>query len=82
MVVVRFFAGFRERIGRGEVVLETGGDRPLLEILELLDREVPGLLGLYKEGKALVAINREIAGKDTKVREGDELAIFPPVSGG
>ncbi|MEK6978228.1 MAG: MoaD/ThiS family protein [Candidatus Hydrothermarchaeota archaeon] len=82
MVVVRFFAGFRERIGRGEVVLETGGERTLLEVLELLDREAPGLLGLYKEGKALVAVNGEIAGKDTKVREGDELAIFPPVSGG
>lgn len=82
MVVVKFFAGFRERIGRGEVLLETGGERPLLEVLELLDEEAPGILGLYKEGKALVAINRETVGKDTKVKEGDELAIFPPVSGG
>ncbi len=30
----------------------------------------------------LIAVNQEIANDDTKIKEGDELAIIPPVSGG
>ena len=29
-----------------------------------------------------VAVNREYAGKATVLREGDEVALLPPVSGG
>ena len=30
----------------------------------------------------LAAVNREMAGSDTPVRDGDEVAFFPPVNGG
>jgi molybdopterin synthase sulfur carrier subunit len=30
----------------------------------------------------LVAVNQEMASRETAVRQGDELAIFPPVTGG
>ena len=31
---------------------------------------------------ALFAVNSDFVGLDTPVRDGDEIAIFPPVSGG
>ncbi len=33
-------------------------------------------------GNALVAINREYSDFDAVVKEGDEVAFFPPVTGG
>jgi len=32
--------------------------------------------------KLLIAVNQEYVSRDTKLKEGDELAIFTPVSGG
>mgnify|MGYP000678141297 CR=1 FL=1 len=33
-------------------------------------------------GKALVAVNQEICSDSTILKEGDEIAFFPPVTGG
>jgi molybdopterin converting factor small subunit len=29
-----------------------------------------------------IAVNHDLAGPDTPIREGDEVALFPPVTGG
>ena len=60
--------------------------------VELMDGEtVAGLLRL-SQGRAskqsdvwkvlAVAVNREYAGLETVLRDGDEVALLPPVSGG
>jgi len=37
----------------------------------------------FAQGKAVrVSVNQDLARDDTPVREGDEIAFFPPVSGG
>ena len=33
-------------------------------------------------GKALVAVNQEMTSDDTKLNDADEIAFFPPVTGG
>lgn len=33
-------------------------------------------------GKALVAVNQEMSSDETTIKEGDEIAFFPPVTGG
>jgi molybdopterin converting factor small subunit len=35
-----------------------------------------------KEGRALVAINQEMATEDSMVQDGDEIAMLPPFAGG
>jgi len=72
-VTVRLFAGLRERAGTGRRELEdveSVGD--VWARLDLGD-EPPGLL---------YAVNREYAGRDFELRDGDEVALIPPVSGG
>jgi MoaE-MoaD fusion protein len=74
-VVVKLFAGLRERAGTGERRIElsdgaTAGD-------------VWSALGLGDEPAGLLyAVNREYAERDRQLMEGDEVALIPPVSGG
>lgn len=71
-VTVRLFAGLREQAGwsRGEFEATRVGD--LWPQLELGD-EPAGLL---------YAVNREYAGTEHELADGDEVALIPPVSGG
>jgi len=72
-VTVRLFAGLRERAGWSERELD-GVERvadlwPALELGE----EPPGLL---------YAVNKVYVPRDGELRDGDEVALIPPVSGG
>jgi molybdopterin synthase catalytic subunit len=71
-VSVRLFAGLRERAGwsQREVAAATVGD--VWRALELGD-EPDGLL---------YAVNKQYAGRDRTLADGDEVALIPPVSGG
>ena len=74
-VSIRLFAGLRERAGTGARELELPQGATVADVwaaLELGD-EPPGLL---------YAVNRRYAATDTEIREGDEVAVIPPVSGG
>jgi molybdopterin synthase catalytic subunit len=82
MVRVRFFAGYREQLGREEVLLELEEEVTLGELLERLGQKLPGLDRILGEGRAIIAVNHEVASKESLVAPGDEVAIFPPVSGG
>jgi molybdopterin synthase catalytic subunit len=71
-VTVRLFAGLRERAGwsRKEVDADRVGD-------------VWGALGLGDEPEGLLySVNKEYAPVEQELREGDEVALIPPVSGG
>jgi MoaE-MoaD fusion protein len=72
-VRVRLFAGLRERAGWSERELD-GVSR--------VDDVWPAL-NLGDEPKGLLyAVNKEYASGDTALRDGDEVALIPPVSGG
>jgi molybdopterin synthase catalytic subunit/molybdopterin converting factor small subunit len=72
-ITVRLFAGLRERAGLAR--LEVDGVERIDEIWAKLD------LG-DEPGGLLYALNREYAERDAVLRDGDEVALIPPVSGG
>jgi molybdopterin synthase catalytic subunit/molybdopterin converting factor small subunit len=74
-VVVKLFAGLRERAGTGERTLE------LPEGARVTDVWAPLELGELPAG-LLYAVNRAYAPADTPLAPGDEVALIPPVSGG
>jgi molybdopterin converting factor subunit 1 len=82
-ITVRYFALLRERAGRECEVLDWDGAAPTVGGLrERLAERDPGLAPLLRGGMLLVAVNREYAAADAVLADGDEVALFPPVSGG
>jgi molybdopterin synthase sulfur carrier subunit len=74
-ITVRYFASIREKLGRSEDRLEAEGAETVL-----------GVWRRVSEGplppNTLVAVNQEYVTPDAPVQAGDEVAFFPPVTGG
>lgn len=81
MIKVKLFAWFREKAGAGEVELNLKRGR-VKDVVAELRRRYPELREAFDGGNYFVSVNHEVAGLEQEVREGDEVAFFPPVSGG
>lgn len=75
-VRVRFFAALRERLGCSESSLDVPVGATVADIWSRATN------GMAVSDNALAAINMEYASFDRQVADGDEVAFFPPVSGG
>ncbi len=75
-IQIVYFASLREAIGRDKDLLQV--DTPLSAsqawVKATGQKELPD--------KVLIAINHEYADASALVKPGDELAFFPPVTGG
>ena len=77
---VLFFATLAEITGRHETALEAQGLADAGAVFERMASIYPALAP--RRESTLLAVNSEYARPDTPVRDGDEVAFFPPVSGG
>ncbi|MGJ0515914.1 MAG: molybdopterin converting factor subunit 1 [Methylomicrobium sp.] len=75
-IKVRYFASLKERIGRSEENVTITEPVTAKELWRRCVHELP------PPEQILVAINLEYADWDSLVKEGDEVAFFPPVTGG
>jgi MoaE-MoaD fusion protein len=78
-VSVRLFAGLRERAGTDRLEVELPDGARVADVLAAMARTPVGEL---RPRECVVAVNREYATADERVRAGDEIALVPPVSGG
>ena len=79
-VQVRFFAICREITGRDSVAMELPDGATANEFWEKVIAEFPRLAP-HREHSRL-AVNMEYATNLVRLKEGDEIAVIPPVSGG
>lgn len=84
MVRVRFFASLRERLGCGELGIDPGSDgSTVAALVERLDaHELPGCSALLLADNTVIAVNHEVCNHEHALADGDEIAFFPPVTGG
>jgi molybdopterin converting factor small subunit len=75
---VRYFALFREQTGCASQTVEWSGGTAA-ELFQLMAEKHAAL---KKEAAALVAVNDEMTGWETPLKECDVALFFPPVAGG
>ncbi len=79
-VTVKFMARYQEEAGADEVDLMLEPPVTVGDVLDTLRERFPRWGGMVQE--PLVARNLEYARPAEMVADGDEIAVFPPVSGG
>jgi molybdopterin converting factor subunit 1 len=77
---IRLFATLRQLAGWPQQVLELPEGATVADALAELDRRYPELT--IARRSIYVAVNQEYARGTQVLNEGDEMALFPPVSGG
>ncbi|MFT5692340.1 MAG: molybdopterin converting factor subunit 1 [Oceanicoccus sp.] len=84
MIKVLFFASIREQLKASDLII------PFCEktktVAGLIDEVVKahdsGSREILLADNVVVAVNQQIVGKDVNLFDGDEVAFFPPVTGG
>jgi molybdopterin converting factor subunit 1 len=79
-VRVLFFGVLKDALGREGESLQLGEGATVATLLEVYRRRTPGRGALWST--LAVAVNQQYAPADEVLREGDEVALLPPVSGG
>lgn len=73
---VRFFASLRERLGYADAELEMQTNLTANDVWNLSTQ------GQDMPANTLVAVNQEYVSLNEVIHDGDEVAFFPPVTGG
>jgi molybdopterin synthase catalytic subunit len=79
-VQILFFGMLKELAGRGSESLTLPDGATLGDVISHYVERVPRLKEVV--GSIAMAVNREYAGPECKLKAGDEIGLLPPVSGG
>ena len=71
---VKFFASLREKIGINEIHIDSASTIEEVWVISTQNAD--------RTANTLVAINLEYAQFNDSINDGDEVAFFPPVTGG
>ncbi|WOG26823.1 molybdopterin converting factor subunit 1 [Endozoicomonas sp. 8E] len=81
MIKVLFFASYREKLGTDRLELAEIPEN-LSALRSLLSERGQDWQEVVNDSRTLVALNQTMTRKDFAIKEGDEIAFFPPVTGG
>lgn len=81
MIDILFFASYREQLGCDSLQLH---DYPatLASLREELAQRGPNWQQVMNDQRVLVALNQVMTRENETLNDGDEVAFFPPVTGG
>ena len=81
---ILYFAWLRQKIGVGEEEVQPPAEvKTLGDLVDWLATRGPGYADALADRNALrIAVNQEYAKESDPVGPGDEVALFPPVTGG
>lgn len=82
MIRVVFLAQLREQLRATELQIPAGCIDSIASLKHHLVMENPEWEKFLCNGKLLVAVNHAYAKGDAAIKSGDEVAFFPPVTGG
>jgi molybdopterin synthase sulfur carrier subunit len=80
---ILYFAWLKSKTGVGEEIIDAPGVETVQDLVTLLRRRGGGHAEALADLKAIrVAVNQDFAEFDQRLAPGDEIAFFPPVTGG
>ena len=82
MIKVLFFAQLKERLNCAEMRLDLDKSLTVQNLKTHLEAQGDIWQECLEDGKVLVAVNQTMATPDTLIHREDEVAFFPPVTGG
>lgn len=82
MIRVLFFAQLREQLGSEQLVLALPESINISQLRQLLVEQHPQWSAFLGSDKLLFAINQTMAKATQLINDGDEVAFFPPITGG
>lgn len=82
MIKILFFAALRERLQCRELQIAMTQPCQVQDVLNQLQQQSAKWQQVFSEQQLLCALNQQICSLETQVKSGDELAFFPPVTGG
>ncbi|MDA3808129.1 MAG: molybdopterin converting factor subunit 1 [Thiomicrorhabdus sp.] len=82
MVNILYFASFREALGQADEQLPAQYPTVDALISELALRGDQWKQALLDNANLQIAVNHDVASRETAIKSGDEVAFFPPVTGG
>ena len=82
-VKLLYFASLREALGtNGEEIALPGAVSDVAGLKAFLAARGAAWQALTQSRSLRAAVNQQMAGPDSKISDGDEVAFFPPVTGG
>lgn len=83
MINVVFFASLREQLNCSEIKLEATDDVSSVDkVKQALTNTHKEWLTVFENNSLLAAVNHDMVDGEHPVKSGDEVAFFPPVTGG
>ena len=83
-MIIKYFSWIREHVGKTEENLDLPSDvttiNDLIDYLHNLNDQYK--IAFAKRDLIKIAVNKTYSSIDTKISQNDEVAFFPPVTGG
>ncbi len=81
MLTVLFFGQLKELLNTTELKIE-GEYQTVAELRQQLQKKGENWQEFLAHGRALVAVNQTMSNEQSVLSDNDEVAFFPPVTGG
>lgn len=82
MLQLKYFASLRDQLQTSEESLASYPYTNVAELKQALRERGEPWQALLSGSNVLVAVNQNMAFDSTRIKDGDEIAFFPPVTGG
>jgi len=82
MIKVVFFAALREQLQCSELSLSSDGLATVADVKAQLASKDDKWQKLFANNALLSAVNHDMVNSEQVIKSGDEIAFFPPVTGG
>jgi molybdopterin synthase sulfur carrier subunit len=82
MITVKFFASLREILDCEQIIVDGSRVETIEDIISEVKAKFPHWTQMTDNTQVLCALNHAIVASSSSVSDGDEVALFPPVTGG